>query len=270
MGEMWMDHISFSQLTSVQECPYQYYLLKLAGTEPVENAFAQAGNLCHQIMAEWAKGEITLSELPVQWIERFPQEVTAEFPHFLASKGYKEKLFASVLTYLETFDGFEGYEVIGAEKKFVSMIAGERFEGIIDLILRDKSSGGIMIVDFKSCSISSFRKNRKHMYRQLLLYSKYCNDQFGCPPERLRFELVKENTYDECQYDPEEYVAARIWAETLIEEIKNKDITDWFETKPEYFRCVNLCSCRNDCIFGNAENHRRKDDNRDKTLSAVT
>ena len=258
MSELWATHFSFSQLTSVQECPYEYYLLKLAGVKPVENAFAQAGNLCHQILAEWAKGEIPLQELPVQWIERFQREVTADFPYYLAAKDYRGKLFAAILAYFETFDGFSDYEVIGSEQRFISMIAGERFEGIIDLILRHKTTGEITIVDFKSCSLSSFRRNKDQMYRQLLLYSKYCIDEFGLPPAKLRFEFVKENAFDEREYDPEDYVAARIWAESIIEEMKSKDVTDWFETRPEFFRCVNICGCRNECIFGKPENHKRE------------
>ena len=44
------------------------------------------------------------------------------------------KLFDNVLSYFEGFDGFPGYEIVGAEKEFNSSIAGERFVGIIDLM----------------------------------------------------------------------------------------------------------------------------------------
>ncbi len=270
MSELWVDHISFSQLTTAQECPYQYYLLKIAGVEPEENAFAQAGTLAHQLLAGWAKGEIPIKELPVQWIQRFSRSVTAEFPYYLASKGYASKLFDSVLTYFEHFDGFSGFEIIGAEQEFQSSVAGEHFVGIIDLILRNKSTGGLMLVDHKSCSLSTFRKNKEQMYRQLLLYSKFCADEYGVFPETLRFNLFKENLYDEHPFDREDYVAARLWAEGIIKEMKEKDVTDWFETKPEYFKCVNLCNCRGECAFGKPENHKRKENaNGTKRVSAV-
>ena len=257
MGELWTDHISFSQLTTAQECPFEYYLLKMAGIEPVENAFAQAGTLVHQILAAWAKGELSIKELPVQWIERFSKEVTAEFPRFLAAKGYAGKLFESVLEYFEGFDGFPGYEVVGVEEEFHSSIAGEHFVGVIDLILRDKKDGHMMIVDHKSCSLSSFKKGKEQMYRQLLLYSKHIADTYGEFPKVLRFNLFKEKMYDERPFDRESYIAARLWAEEMIEEMKSKDVTDWFETRPELFRCTNLCNCRNECLFGRPENHKR-------------
>ncbi len=258
MNELLSDHFSHSQLVSAEECPYGYYLLKMIGVKPEENAFAQAGTLAHQLLSSWAKGEIPIQDLALQWALQFPKEVKAKFPHYLAAKGYGAKLFDSIFTYFENFDGFPDYEVIESEKEFQSSIAGERFVGIADLILRDKETKKLMIVDFKSSSLASFKRNKEQMYRQLYLYSKYCADAFGEFPEKLRFELIKENTYDECLFDREDFVAARLWAENAIEAMKSKDITDWFETKPEYFRCLNLCSCRHECPYGNPNNHERK------------
>lgn len=158
MGELWTDHVSFSQLTTAEACPYEYYLSKIAGVEPIENAFAEAGVFAHELLASWAQGELPLKELPIQWVQRFDKVVTAEFPHYLAKKGYRQKLFDAILTYLAEFDGFPGFEIIGVEKEFNSMIAGEQFVGIIDLLLRDKKTDEIVIVDFKSCSLASFKK----------------------------------------------------------------------------------------------------------------
>lgn len=257
VSELWVDHFSISQMSSFEECPYQHFLLKIAGVEPVPNAFAEAGILAHRLLAGWAKGEIPKEELSVQWIRYFPKEVTAEFPSYLASKGYKEKLFDAVLTYLENFTGFPGYEIIGAEREFESMIAGERFVGVVDLALRDKETGELTILDYKSCSLSSFKRSRDTMYRQLLLYGKYCADHFGEFPRKLRFELIKENTFDEREFDRDQFIAAIRWAEKIIQQMKEMDFSDYMSVKPEYFRCLNLCGARNECNFGKAENHKR-------------
>ena len=268
MSELVTDHISFSQLTTAQECPYAYYLLKIAGVEPVQNAFAEAGSLAHKLLAGWAKGEIPLQELPVEWIKNFSKEVTTEFPHFLASKGYREKLFDAVLTYFEHFKGFPDCEVVGVEQLFTSSIAGEKFVGIIDLILRDKATGGLTIVDYKSCSLRSFKRNGTQMYRQLLLYGKHCADRYGEFPAMLRFELLKENVYDERKFEKSEYIAAREWAELVIQEMKDRDFTLWFSVNPDYFRCTNLCSCRHECRCGKPE-FFRKDNQDEKRTCAV-
>ena len=268
MGELWTDHVSFSQLTSVETCPYQWFLLKVASVEPVDNCFSQAGTLAHQILADWAQGKITKGEMCLQWIKRFPVEVTAEFPRYLAAKGYGSKLFDSVLRYFEGFDGFPDYEIVGVEQEFTSMLAGERFVGVIDLILRDKATGGLMIVDHKSASLSTFRKSKDKMYRQLLLYSKYVADNYGAFPEKLAFNLFKEGVMDVRPFTSEDYMAARLWAEKLIIEMKEKELTDWFETKPEFFNCTNLCSCRHECIFGKEESHRKKEKKNGLTTAA--
>jgi len=247
-------------MMTASECPYAYYLLKFIGVEPVENAFAEAGNLAHELLAGWAKNEISIKELPGQWIQRFPKEVTAAFPAFLAAKGYREKLYFSILNYFENFNGFPEYEVVGAEKEFQSSIGGQKYIGIVDLILWNKETGKLMLVDHKSTSLSSFKRNREAMYRQLLLYSKYCADEYGEFPDTLRFNLFKENLYDERPFEQKSYIAAKQWAEATINDMKSKDFMDWMEVRPELFRCVNLCNCRNQCCFGLAENHKRKDD----------
>ena len=261
MDGFWADHISFSSLSCIEQCPYQYYLLKIAGIEPVENAFSQAGTVAHDLLAGWAKGEIPINELPIHWIDQFGKKVTAEFPHYLKSKGYADKLFESILHYFETFDGFPGYDILGVEKAFSSSIAGEKFVGVIDLVLQSQETGELVLVDHKSCSLSSFRKSREQMYRQLLLYAKYCADEYGAFPAKLCFNLFRENTIDERPFSREDYIAARIWAESVIASMKAKDITDWFITQPEYFRCTNLCGCRHECAFGRPENHKKKENN---------
>ncbi len=45
-----MEHVSFSQITQAEQCPYSYYLTRFAGVEPKENAFAQAGSFVHLIL----------------------------------------------------------------------------------------------------------------------------------------------------------------------------------------------------------------------------
>ena len=256
MNQLLLDHISFSQMKTAMECPYQYYLPKLEDVVPEENGFAQAGVLAHELLGMWARGEASPKDLPKLWTERFPLAVTAPFPPFLATKGYANKLYTSVLNYFERFSGFPGYEVIGVEKQFISSLAGEKFIGVIDLILRNEN-GGLMIMDHKSCSLSSFRRSRDEMYKQLYLYSKYTADTYGTFPKKLCFNLFKENVMDEQPFDPEIYMATRIWAENTIQEMKDRDITDWFEVKPEQFRCTCLCSARNECRFGKPESHKK-------------
>jgi len=104
----------------------------------------------------------------------------------------------------------------------------------------------------------------KCMYRQLFLYSKYLADKFGVFPALLRFNLFKENTYDEQVYQPEAYIEAVQWAEQGIRAIQNKDLPDWFACKPEQFYCTCLCAARDACPYGTYQYHRKEQHERNK------
>ena len=102
----------------------------MEGIQAVENAFAQAGTLAHQILADWAKGKTPIGKMDEAWIQRFTHEVTAPFPRYLESKGYAAKLFESILKYFESFSGFPGYEIVGAEQEFTSSIGNSSVSNI--------------------------------------------------------------------------------------------------------------------------------------------
>lgn len=264
MNELCSCHLSFSQLTQAEQCPYAYYLTRIAGIEPKDNAFAQAGSLVHQILAGWARGEIAVDEMPAVWTAGFPEYVTECFPPYLETKGYRQKLLDSVTAYFQAFDGFPGHEIVGVEQSFTSSLAGEPFVGVIDLILRDRQTGDYVLVDHKSSSLSSFKRSRQAMYRQLLLYSKYLADRFGTFPARLRFNLFREGTQDEQPFRAEDYVEAVQWAENAARTMNARDLTDWFELKPEQFYCTQLCPARGVCSFGCWQNHQRGADTNEK------
>lgn len=259
-----MEHISYSQITQAEQCPYSYYLTRLAGVAPKENAFAQAGSFVHRLLALWAKGEATIKDLPGLWQDGFEQQVTECFPVFLEAKGYRQKLYESCLRYFQAFEGFPDYEIVSVEQDFASFLGGVPFVGIIDLILRDRKTGAFVLVDHKSSSLSSFKRSRASMYRQLFLYSKYLADHFGAFPSLLRFNLFKENTQDEQAYRPDAYIEAVHWAENSIEAMNSRDLPDWFECRPEQFYCTSLCAARDVCPYGNYHYHQKENHERQK------
>lgn len=267
MNELCSCHLSFSQLTQAEQCPYSYYLTRIAGVEPKDNAFAQAGSLVHQILAGWARGEILADDLPGLWLARFDEAVTECFPPFLEAKGYRQKLRDSVTAYFRSFDGFSGFDVVGVEQSFSSFLAGEPFVGVIDLILREKQTDEFVLVDHKSSSLSSFRRSRQAMYRQLLLYSKYLADHYGTFPARLRFNLFREGTCDEQPFRAEDYIEAVQWAENGVRDMNSRDLPDWFELRPEQFYCTQLCAARGECPYGCYAKHKKQEVTSNETRS---
>lgn len=245
---------SYTQLESVSECPYMFYLERIEDNKDslVGNSFASQGSLIHDMIDQWAKGLIQTEDLPAVYKKRYPIEVENNWPRVLATKGYAEKTYDQGLHYFETFDCFEGFEIIASEQKFVTKIDNRNFVGIIDMVLKDEDTGEYIILDHKSKSLSSFKKAEDKMYRQQLIYSKYFLEKYGRFPDRLMFNLFKEDGLKvERKFDESQYNDTMNWAKEQIEKIESFELIDWFETKdkPDFF-CQNICSCRKICPNG--------------------
>ena len=106
------------------------------------------------------------------------KEYFPPFPRGLAGKYYEEGL-----QYFSTFDGFGNCEILSVEDKFELNIRGNRFVGIADLVLRDKTSGAISVIDHKSKSIPSLKKKLFENTRQLYTYAFYVKERFGVYPD---------------------------------------------------------------------------------------
>lgn len=244
------NHIySYSQLSSVDECPYGWYLQRIEKVPQVSNGFAEQGSLIHDLLDLWGKKIlVTNEELVKEYERRYPNEVVTAWPRMLASKGYTEKAFLLGKEYFENFDKFEGYAVISTEERFNIDIEGRKVVGIIDMIVEDKKTGELIIVDHKSKSLTAFRKEADHMYRQQYLYAKYFIEKFGKPPARLMFNLFKEGGMkDERKWDWDFYNETINWAVSQIEKIENYEYLDWLSCKEPDFFCAEICGVRNEC-----------------------
>ena len=159
MSELADGHVySYSQLSSFNECKFGFYLQRIEKVPTVSNGFSEQGTLIHDILEKWAKGELARDELETEYIRRYPEEVVTAFPRMLAARGYTEKTYDQGLMYFRFFDEFKGYKVVSAEEKFIIDLpikdgSTRPFVGIVDLVLRDESTGGLVVCDHKSKSL---------------------------------------------------------------------------------------------------------------------
>lgn len=249
---------SYSQLEQFDECPYSFYLQRIEDhkDEMVGNSFASQGTLIHDIIDRWAKKKITKEEMAAEYERRYPKEVENNWPRVLAAKGYAQKTYDQGLEYFRNFDEFKGFDIVASEQKFTTRIAGRKFAGIVDMVLRDKETGQDVILDHKSKSASAFRKAEDRMYRQQLLYSKWFFEKYGKFPDLLMFNLFKEGGIRPSKpFDEAEYKDVLLWAEETIKAIEEYDLVDWYrmkegaDEKPDFF-CHEICSCRKICPNG--------------------
>ena len=271
MGLFGDDHVySYSQLGSFDECKYGFYLQRIEGLEEESsNAFAERGSLIHDLLDQWAKKKLTKGEMLFEYERRYSEEVITAWPKMLASKGYAKKAYDSGVQFLENFDEFEGYEVLSAEEKFkldLPLSNGETrpFVGIIDMILREKDSGFLVVCDHKSKSMQSFKKDEDKMYRQQLIYSTYIKQKYGDYPQLLQFHLFNEGgVKPQRPFIKEQYDEAIEWATKQILGIEGCSVVDWLmcKEKPDFY-CAYLCAARASCPNGviPLQSRKRKDE----------
>lgn len=206
------------------------------------NAFSDYGTFAHQLLEKWAKGELELWQLPLEWEAGYDQAMRHYFPPFM--RGYDEKARLMGATYFAQFDGFPGYDVVSAERKFRVPIGDYEFDGIADLVLRDKNDGTLMVVDHKTKSAASMKKEMDTFRHQLYIYAEHVRQQYGEYPKTLCFNMLKSCELITEEFDPQRMDETIKWATETIDKIC-MDFT--YESMPEDFHCRFLCDVRNQC-----------------------
>ena len=259
---------SYSQLQSFHECKYWFYLKRIEGLEEEQsNAFAERGSLIHNLLDEWAKGLLSKSDMIEEYDRRYGEEVQTAWPRMM--KGYAQKAYQQGYEFLRDFDEFKGYEILMAEERYNSEIllpdgSSRPFVGIVDLIVKEESTGDLIIFDHKSKGKSSFKKAEDEMYMQLYIYSQFVKEKFGDYPKKLGFHLFNQQGLKVTRpFELSEYERVMKWAGKTIQEIENCTILDWLECKeiPEGktdMYCTQLCGARNICPNGTPPPPKKK------------
>ena len=247
---------SFSRLNYT--CLYEWYLHYLCDEPSEDNFFSQYGSFIHEILEKYANGEIPVYELSQYYEEHFCDYVSEDAPAN-KYKDIKEDYYYKGLDYLDNIDLIlDNYEVLGVEKRVDFTVGNIQMVGFIDLLLRDKETGKITVLDHKSASLkilkngSISKTDAAHFLefkRQLYLYSKAVIEEYGHVDE-LRWNLFKDKNWIAIPFDENEYSEALTWAEATANKISQ--ITEWDPPddcgKNNYY-CQNLCGQRHNCMY---------------------
>ena len=241
---------SFSRLNSFYTCPYEFRLHYIDCNKSENGFFGEYGSLIHKILEKYEKGELSLFELNDYYEEHFSENV----PHDAPPNKYvdiKQSYYEKGLDYFNNIDlDLDKYEVLGVEKEVRFQIAGKDFVGYIDLLLKEKETGKIIILDHKSASIKILKNGKvsksdqehvREFIRQLCLYAIPIIEEYGHVDE-LWWNLFKDKNWLKMPFNKGDYDEAIKWAEdtlTLIENEKN-----WFPNPDSYY-CNFLCGQRN-------------------------
>lgn len=245
---------SFSRLNSFDNCPYEWRLNYIDNEKQKDNFFAQFGSLCHGILEDYAKNKLSLFEVSDAYEDRFPKMVTEPAP-WNKNGDMLDTYYEKGLDYFNNIDlDIDNYEILGVEKKVEFEIDGIPMIGYIDLLLKNKETGEITILDHKSGSLkfkkngslSNAKDNKAHeleFKRQLYLYSVAVIEEYG-HVDYLEWNLFKDRKHYKIPWNKKEFDEAKDWAIKTIEKIKAERV--WGVNK-DYYYCNHLCSQRTNC-----------------------
>lgn len=252
---------SFSRLTSFRHCPMSYYLENVATppVEELENSYAQYGTFIHKLIEGWGKNEIPDFALAEEYMEGYDDAVTMPFPPF--PKGLGAKYYEAGLSYFQNFHGFgDEYEILSVEEKFVINVCGYEVSGIADLILRNKETSEIVVIDHKSKSMATMKKDLPVYRNQLYIYAMAVYEKYGVYPSKLIFNLFREEgQFVEEEFSIEGLEETKKWIVETIHDIEESEIfndwpgpTDFYSDKKSkrnsctYF-CSQICGVNSSC-----------------------
>ncbi len=243
VSESKKERYSFSKLSSFHNCKYGYYLTYIEHHKGITNCFASYGLFVHSIMERYAKGELSLWDLPKIYKEEFTTAVPEEFPDAFFCHDMRQLYYDQGLQFLQDFAGYEDIKILDTETQFDLDIDDWTFNGIIDLVFRDER-GRLIIRDYKSKSTFKSKKEKAEYARQLYLYSLYVKQRYGRYPDELQFMLFRKNNVVKIPFQEEGVEDALKWARDTVKEIR--DCWDFAPTCEAFFS-RNLCNHREYC-----------------------
>ena len=252
---------SYSRVTSFAQCKYQFYLKYIVADDSEYlsegNFYAELGSYVHKILEMVFKGELSAEDALQYYLDHFDENV-----FYQVRESIMKNSFEACADYFAELDlnWLSEFEILGVEQKIETEIAGHPFIGFIDLLVRHKKTGEILLIDHKSakCPISqktgnllkkqesAFRSYQKQMY----LYCKYVKEKYGAFPKCIAWNHFKENEIVYLDFNPDDYCEALEWFEGEIHKIETEE--DWAETI-DYFYCHNLCEFRSSCEYARYE-----------------
>ena len=249
---------SFSKIAAFHQCPMSFYLSYIenpGGDDELPGYFSEYGKLMHSILEQYYKGELPEFCLADEWRDRYESEVIVAPPPF--PKGFGEKNYNAAINYLEHFKGLpDGYEVISVEKKFVIDIGGYPVSGIADLVIGNEDTQDVIIIDHKTKSAASMKKEFQLYRKQLYLYAIWLHKEYGYWPTKLAFNMVKEGTMIEEPFVFANVEETKQWFLDGISAIEECDIFEsWtdcisqedFDKAKEGYFCKHICGVNPSC-----------------------
>lgn len=208
------------------------------------NAFSDYGTFTHSLLERWAKSELEPWQLLIEWEAGYDDAITHDFPPFMP--GYGEKARELGRNYFASFAGFPSYDIVATEHRFTVPIGPYPIDGIVDLVLRDQQTGSLMVIDHKTKSAASMKREMDTYRHQLYIYAEYVHQKYSEYPDKLAFNMIKTGELITETFSPEQMEATKNWVVSTIDAIC---METEFPPIQDDFHCRNICDVRSQCEY---------------------
>lgn len=243
---------SFSRLKTYDQCPQQWYLHYLMEEPEEEQFYASFGSFCHELIARYYLGELTVEELLPEFLQGFCHRVEGERP----SPEIESRYLDQGAFYFEHFEPFPLRTQLVEEPVSLN-IGGLNFTGVIDYLgRRDRDDGegpDFIIVDHKSADLKPRSTRRTptqsdqkldETLRQLYLYSEWVFQVYGRYPAELWLNCFRTGKLIKQQFDIQKLQEAKDWAAGQVEKIMKDDL---FLPNDDFYYCRWVCGQHGNC-----------------------
>ena len=180
---------SFSELSTINECPMQYYFQYIKKIRGRDNVYSFLGGIVHNLIEKFYLEQITKEQMISTFITEFNN-----CQYTFDKESIKNNYFNSVLDYLERLILFKGIKFIQEElvdfplKNISEEFSNFTFHGFIDLILYHKD-GTLSIIDYKTSTKYTGEDKLKKSF-QLVLYAMALESK-GHKIKHIAWDFIK-------------------------------------------------------------------------------
>jgi len=219
-----MAKVSYSQYSMWSSCPQQFklnYIDKLG--ESSANIHTIFGSAMHETIQHFLgvmygvtkKQALELDlegMLKDKLVEHFTKEKEKLTEGTPCSREELEEFFGDGRMILQYFKNKldklytkSGFELVAIEMPLNAKIKeGVHFIGFIDIVLKDVSSGEIIIIDLKTSTSgwNKYQKADKIKTSQMLLYKKFYSEKYDVPLEKIKveYQILKRKLIESTDY----------------------------------------------------------------------
>lgn len=240
---------SYSSVNLFHTCPYAFKLTYIDTEDKVQNFFAEYGTLMHHVIESYWRGNIEKDELVMAFNDAYNIFVVTPPPPF--PDGMEERYYNDAIKFLQEFPyEREEYSVIIIEGKFDLEYKGIKITVRPDLILREKSTNQVILLDFKTSKPVKGKKwdeaKMADYKRQTLLYAHFFQQATGITVNKITLLFVRLQKEYDVEITETSIAEVLTWLENTIQVIKWEED---FEPHIDNYFCANLCGVRNACKF---------------------